>query len=192
MSANGRTIVPQTPDHTRKPGSSRPVTTAEMLTRIARFNEHSADDAAFPDLKSAGHKREVRYMISTDALAGPAPITAPHNFHLALLTMPPGMKPVVHAHPYNEIFMPIDAPFRFYWGDSAGDDEENSQIVGPLDVISVPAGVHRTFTNLSMEEARVMAIFDIAGDPHVDMVVPPAVYEEFYKDGWTPGQPPKD
>lgn len=179
------------PDHRRKPGKSLAITRAEMLTRIARFADHAPDAAAFPDLKSAGHKREVRYMISTGAMAGPAPITAPHNFHLALLTMPPGMKPVVHAHPYNEIFMPIDAPFRFFWGDDAGEDGSESAEVGPLDVISVPAGVHRTFMNLSDSEARVMAIFDIAGDPHTDMVVPQEVFEKFYADGWTPGTEPK-
>jgi hypothetical protein len=36
-----------------------------------------------------------------------------------------------------------------------------------------------------------MAIFDIAGDPHTDMVVPQEVYERFYADGWTPGVQPK-
>lgn len=178
------------PDHRRKPGVSRAITAAEMLTRIARFDAHDADSAAFPDLKSEGHKREVRYMISTDGLAGPAAIRAPHNFHMAILTMPPAMKPVVHAHPYNEIFMPIDAEFRYYWGDDAGDNVENSQVIGPMDVISVPAGVHRTFENLSDKEAHVMAIFDIAGDPHVDMVVPEDVYQKFYADGWTPGVEP--
>lgn len=179
------------PDHRRKPARSLPISRDEMLARIARFADHSPDAAAFPDLKSEGHKREVRYMISTDAMAGPAPITAPHHFHMAILTMPPGMKPVVHAHPYNEVFMPVDARFRFYWGDEAGDGEEDSVEIGPLDVISVPAGVHRTFENLSDAEARVVAIFDIPGDPHVDMVVPQAVYEKFYADGWTPGTAPK-
>ena len=175
------------PDHRRKPGMSLPITRDEMLTRIARFNDHNPDLAAFPDLKSEGFKREVRYMLSTDSMAGPAQITAPHNFHMAILTMPPGMKPVVHAHPYNEIFMPIDASFRYYWGDDAGENMENSAELSPMDVISVPAGVHRTFENLTDHDAHVVAIFDIAGDPHTDMVVPQEVYERFYADGWVPG-----
>ena len=130
-------------------------------------------------------------MISTGGMAGPAPITAPHNSHLAILTMPPGMKPVVHAHPHNEIFMPIDAPFRFFRGDDAGEEGAEWAKVGAPDVISVPAGVHRTFVNLSDREARVMAIFDIAGDPHVDMVVSQEVYEKVHADGWTPGVAPR-
>lgn len=179
-------------DHRRKPGSGVNPSAEEMLKRVARFGETAVDDAAFPDLKSTGHERIVRYLISTDKLAGPAPIDSKHNFHLANMTMPPGVRPVVHAHPYNEVFMPISTPFRFFWGDDAGQNEANSVVLQPLDVISVPAGVHRTFENIGSAPGQVLVIFDIAGDPHTNMIVPQDVYDEFYADGWVPGQPPKE
>lgn len=174
------------PDHSRKPGASAAITRDEILARVARFSCARTDEAAFPDIDSGGHQREVRYLLSTDNLAGPAPINAPHNFHLAVLTMKPGVRPVVHAHPYNEVFMPVDGPFRFFWGDEAGRNDEDCLELGALDVISIPAGVHRTFENIGEQPAHVIAIFDIAGDPHIDMRVPPDVYEEFYSDGWVP------
>lgn len=175
------------PAHHRQPGHSAPITREEMLKRVARFDPKNIDANAFPDLKSESHNRSVIYMLSKDSLAGPAQIDAEHNFHLAILTMEPGVRPVRHAHPYNEVFMPINATFRFFWG------EENAEHIdlNPMDVISVPAGVFRTFENTSDKTANVMAIFDERDDPHTGIVVPQDVYDEFYKDGWTPGSPPK-
>lgn len=178
-------------DHTRKPGWGSNPSKEEMLSRVAFYKKIPVDGEAFPDLEHDDHARSVKYVISKDKLAGPAPIDAPHNFHMANMKMPKGVKPVVHAHPYNEVFMPLNARFKFFWGNDAGDNEENSVILEPMDVISVPAGVHRTFENLDDHPGNVLVLFDIADDPHTNMVVPPDVYEEFYADGWVPGQAPK-
>lgn len=164
------------PAHLRRPGHSRPVSDEEMAARVAHFDRLVPDLGAFPDLRDAAHARRVFYLLSPGGLAGePSPIRAPHGFHLAVLEMPKGMRPSTHAHPYNEVFMPIDARFRFYWGDA----EEKSVEVGPLGVISIPAGVMRTFENLEDKVARVISIFDTPGDPHTDMLITPRDYERF-------------
>jgi mannose-6-phosphate isomerase-like protein (cupin superfamily) len=175
----------------RQPGDSAPVTQEAMRARIARYAETPADTNAVPDLEHPGHARVVKYMLSPQELAGPAPIDSPHNFHLANMRMPKGVRPAVHAHPYNEVFMPLDGRFRFYFGEGAGKSLENSTILGPMDVISVPGGVHRTFENVGDAPAHVLVIFDISGDPHTDMIIAPEDFDEFYKDGWVPGQEPK-
>lgn len=174
------------PEHFRTPGHSTTVSKEDMARRIARFADMQPDTKAFPDLKSRGGARDVFYMLSGHGTASPmAPIQVPHNFHFAIQTMGKGVRPTVHSHPYNEVFMPIDARFRFYWGEHLEDSVE----LGPMDVLSVPAGLFRTFENLDEHDGHVVAIFDHGGDPHTGIVVPPDVYEKFYK-GWVPGMAP--
>jgi uncharacterized RmlC-like cupin family protein len=172
--------------HLRRPGHSAPVTRQEMQARIARLDDLQPDLAAFPDLKDPARQRSVSYVISPQGLAGPAAITAPHNFHMAMLTMSKGVKPSTHSHPYNEIFIPLESRFRFYWGEAL----EESVELGPFDTISVPAGVFRTFENLEDRIGRILSLFDTAGDPHTGIVVPQAIFDQYYK-GWVPGMPPK-
>jgi quercetin dioxygenase-like cupin family protein len=163
--------------HDRIVGHSVPISREDMLKRVARFAEQTPDLKAFPDLTDAARKRDVVYMISPDETAGPAPISQAHNFHMAILTLNKGVRPATHAHPYNEVFMPLDAPFIFYWGENS----EESVVLSPLDVISVPAGVFRTFENMEDRPGRVMAIFDYAGDPHANIVVSQEMYDQYYR-----------
>lgn len=174
--------------HLRRPGRSIPVTADDMAGRVAQFSELAPDMGAFPDIKDGQHARTVWYLLSPDGLAGePSPIRAKHGFHMAVMRMPKGMRPSTHAHPYNEVFMPLDARFRFYYGD----DEAHSVEVGRYGVISVPAGVMRTFENLDDHDAHVLVIFDTPGDPHTDMLISQRDFEKFYKDGWVPGVEPE-
>lgn len=173
---------PVRPEHLRTPGHSLPCSRAEMLARVARFAGRVPDRGAFPDLKQQDGRRSVAYVLSPGALGGPAPITQPHGFHLSISTLSPGVRPTVHSHPYNEVFMPLNARFRVYWGENL----EESLELEPFDVISVPAGVFRTFENLDSRDGCMVAIFDHGGDPHTGIVVPPEVFEKFYKN-WNPG-----
>ncbi len=169
-------------DHLRVPGHSAPVSREQMLTRVARFAERQANLGAFPDLKQQVGVRSVSYRLSPGQTGGPAPIDAPHNFHLSISTLSKGIRPTVHSHPYNEVFMPLNARFRVFWGETL----EDSLDLDPFDVISVPAGVFRTFENLEDHPGYMMAIFDHGGDPHTGIVVPPEVFEQFYRN-WNPG-----
>lgn len=169
-------------DRLRTPGHSAPCSRAQMEARVARFGDRKADAGAFPDLKEQQGQRSVTYMLSPEHLGGPAPISVPHGFHLSISTLSKGIRPTVHSHPYNEVFMPLNARFRLYWGEDLSDTLE----LEPYDVISVPAGVFRTFENLEDHPGHMMAIFDHGGDPHTGIVVPPAVYEKYYRN-WNPG-----
>jgi uncharacterized RmlC-like cupin family protein len=174
--------TPVRPEHLRKPGRSAACSRSEMLARVARFADREADLGAFPDLQQQQGKRSVSYMLSPSGLGGPAPIAQPHNFHLSISTLSKGIRPTVHSHPYNEVFMPLNARFRLFWGDAL----DESIDLAPFDLVSVPAGVFRTFENLDEHDGFMVAIFDHGGDPHTGIVVPPDVYEKFYR-GWNPG-----
>lgn len=169
-------------EHLRQPGHSKPCSRDEMLSRVARFSDRAHDPGAFPDLKGQTGQRSVSYRLSPQELGGPAPISQPHNFHLSISTLSKGIRPTVHSHPYNEVFMPLNARFRLLWGEHL----EESIELQPFDVVSVPAGVFRTFENLEDQDGYMVAIFDHGGDPHTGIVVPQEVYEKFYQ-GWNPG-----
>ena len=169
-------------DHLRKPGHSASCSREEMLGRVARFRDRAADPGAFPDLKQQQGQRSVSYRLSPGNLGGPAPINAPHNFHLSVSTLSKGIRPTVHSHPYNEVFMPLNAHFRMFWGETLTESLD----LEPFDIVSVPAGVFRTFENLDDHDGYMMAIFDHGGDPHIGIVVPPDVFEKYYKN-WNPG-----
>ena len=169
-------------EHLRTPGHSQVCSRAEMESRIARFASRAADPGAFPDLKQQQGQRSVSYMLSPGNLGGPAPINGAHNFHLSISTLSKGVRPTVHSHPYNEVFMPLDARFRMFWGETLTDSLD----LEPFDVVSVPAGVFRTFENLDEHTGHLVAIFDHGGDPHTGIVVPPDVFDKFYKN-WNPG-----
>ena len=169
-------------EHLRSPGHSVPCSREQMLARVARFREREADPGAFPDLKQQQGQRSVSYRLSPGELGGPAPISTPHNFHLSISTLSKGIRPTVHSHPYNEVFMPLNTRFRLYWGETLADSID----LEPFDVASVPPGVFRTFENLDEQPGCMLAIFDHGGDPHTGIVVPPDVFEKFYR-GWNPG-----
>ena len=169
-------------EHLRSPGHSKPCSRAEMEQRVARFADRAPDPGAFPDLKNQEGLRNVAYVLSPGETGGPAPIKEAHNFHLSISQLSKGIRPTVHSHPYNEVFMPLDARFRVFWGEHL----EESLDLAPFDVISIPAGVFRTFENLDDNTGHMMAIFDHGGDPHTGIVVPPDVFEKFYKN-WNPG-----
>lgn len=170
------------PEHLRQPGHSLPCSREAMLARVARFAEREADPGAFPDLKQQQGRRSVSYLLSPSGLGGSAPIQQPHNFHLSISTLSKGIRPTVHSHPYNEVFMPLNARFRLHWGEELSESID----LEPFDVVSVPAGVFRTFENLDDHDGFMVAIFDHGGDPHTGIVVPPDVFEKFYR-GWNPG-----
>lgn len=169
-------------EHLRQPGHSKLCSREEMMSRIARFSQREADLGAFPDLQKQEGKRSVSYQISPDGTGGPAPIQQAHGFHLSISTLSKGIRPTVHSHPYNEVFMPLNARFRLFWGDDLIDHID----LDPFDLVSVPAGVFRTFENLDDQDGYMVAIFDHGGDPHTGIVVPPDVFDRFYR-GWNPG-----
>lgn len=76
---------------------------------------------------------------------------------------PPGNRPPLHAHHQTkETFFCLDGRFRIRWGDEG----ENEIYLDPYDMIAVPPGVCRDFTNVSDNTARLLVF--ITGEAEGD------------------------
>lgn len=154
-------------------------TPQEMAQHIARFDALQPMAAmSDPDLPL-----EARDLILSRKLipvvspkGGKTPFGAAgirdRDFSITYAVCPPGTGPGLHAHHRTiETFTVIRGRFRFAWGDAG----EHAVELGPLDVLSVPPGVCRGFTNISDEEGVLQVL--ITGGIHDmnDIAFPPAM-----------------
>ena len=84
---------------------------------------------------------------------------------------PPGDRPLLHAHhSTNETLFCLDGRFRIRWGDEG----ENQTFLEQYDMIAVPPGVVRDFTNVSDKTARLLVwITGETEDDFNDIEMPP-------------------
>lgn len=113
----------------------------------------------------------------------PAVITA-DKMSVIIAECPPGDRPVLHAHHRtNETFFCLEGRFRI----RSGDEGENEIFLDPYDMIAVPPGVVRDFTNVSDKTARLLVwITGETEDAFNDIEMPPveakALQEKFGDD----------
>ncbi len=113
----------------------------------------------------------------------PAVITA-DKMSVIIAECPPGDRPVLHAHHRtNETFFCLEGRFRI----RSGDEGENEIFLDPYDMIAVPPGVVRDFTNVSDKTARLLVwITGETEDAFNDIEIPPveakALQEKFGDD----------
>ena len=84
---------------------------------------------------------------------------------------PPGDRPLLHAHhKTNETFFCLDGRFRIRWGDEG----QNETYLDQYDMIAVPPGVVRDFTNVSAQTAHLLVwITGETEDDFNDIEMPP-------------------
>jgi mannose-6-phosphate isomerase-like protein (cupin superfamily) len=154
-----------------------------MRKRIAVFSDLEGGTGGHPAEGMPGYDRTVYNVLGSQASTGtkvkgvvvvplgftPPAIDEPAGFRLAYVECTPGNGVPNHVHDTNETFVVISGRWRFQWGPLAeGADPDNQAELGPLDVISVPAGVPRRFVNLEApaeppgQGARLLAV--VAGD----------------------------
>jgi hypothetical protein len=150
-----------------------------MMKRVAFFKDLRGFDGGLPDSRMAGCIRTLYNVIGFQppkdrggAVTSPvgdeasqlAAIKISEGFNLGYCRAKPGNGPMMHNHDTNETFIPITGAWRCSWESPKGGIEFVD--VGPLDVVSFPAGVARRFENITQgdpdEEAILM--FVIAGD----------------------------
>ena len=164
------------------------VSPEEMNKRVARFADHvpygrqheGIDPAVFEQLTA----RRVLSIMAPHNYTGrsaAAPIKSLPGTVVSIAETPPGNAPALHAHETAiENFFIINGRFRIIWGDEG----QHSLELGPLDFISIPPGVNRTFLNITDETARLLAIIQPLGGDQEDRVafassVAPKVASEF-------------
>ncbi len=129
-------------------------------SRVARFADLKPFSLAFVDSLLPGGRKQNLKVIGTGMAEDPAmrsPIAENHGFTLSYLKLPPGGGAHMHSHRTQEVFVPINGDLHIQVGEGAEEIR-----LGPLDVISVPVDVMRTFRNRNDFELTLLAV--VAGD----------------------------
>ena len=152
---------------------------AEMLKRVARFDQLTGSDGGLPDSNRPGSERTLYNVIGfqppkTDSQAVTSPvgdeaarlaaIKISEGFNLGYCRALPGHGPMMHNHDTNETFIAMTGRWRCSWESETGEVEHVD--IGPLDVCSFPPGVARRFENVTQGDPNQESIlmFVIAGD----------------------------
>lgn len=150
----------------------------DMEKRIARFKdlkpykqsimENTGIPAEAVEIVSAKSVYPVMSPEGWQGRAAVAPVKGKDGLTLAIAECPPGNHPGLHSHTHTiENFFCLSGRFRISWGENA----EHSVELGPLDFISVPAGVYRDFNNISDDTARLLTIIQTPEGDNTDEVV---------------------
>ena len=148
-------------------------TPEQMATRVARFGTLKPVNAQYD--AADGIPAEAYRTISANGtyiLMGPAGLSSATGesppvvggdggevFTVNIAKCPPGNGSPLHAHQYtHETFFCLNGRFEVKWGDKG----EHSIVLEPMDMIAVPPGVVRNFTNITDKEADLLVF--IQGD----------------------------
>lgn len=143
---------------------TKQVTPEEMEKCIARFNSvkplSSSYDAELGIPKEAYETMTAKtlyLMMAPEHQGGPMAqhpaVTTEDKMSVIIAECPPGNRPPLHAHHQTkETFFCLDGRFRIRWGDEG----ENEIFLDPYDMIAVPPGVVRDFTNVTDKTARLL------------------------------------
>lgn len=149
-----------------------------MSVQIARFHEAVPSrtdnpDPSIPDEVLQTILPAVYVMMGPPEIAGPergnAAIIAEDKLFVGFVECLPGRKAPLHAHlGCTEMFLCIKGRFTFRAREGRRQTEAT---LGPLDMISVPAGIYRDFVNIADEPGMLLAIITVNHDAPGDQTV---------------------
>ena len=135
----------------------------DMLVRVSRSSERVGFSTGYPDADLPGCKRTLYSVIGFTRVGQTKDLSenaaeqivwgsgatsiAGEGFSLGFGESTPGNGQILHNHDTNETFVVMSGLWGFRW--NAEEDEYIE--LGPLDVISFPAGVPRRFTNIASD-----------------------------------------
>jgi mannose-6-phosphate isomerase-like protein (cupin superfamily) len=130
---------------------------AEVLSRIARFDELREDTNSFLDMQVPGHVRKAMMLMGAATGNDPS-LTSPlpsDDFTMGFQMASTGNGPGLHSHQTVEVFVAMSGTWRFYWIDNEGEAEAEFR---RWDVVSVPPGVWRGLELTSEGEGLLLAV----------------------------------
>ncbi len=158
------------------------VTLEEMESRVARFsqitpqsNSYSEEDGIPKEAYEMLTAKTLYLLMSPECQGGPMAhqpaVVTKDKMSVIIAECPPGDRPLLHAHHRtNETFFCLDGRFRIRWGDEG----ENQTYLEQYDMIAVPPGVVRDFTNVSDKTAHLLVwITGETEDDFNDIEMPP-------------------
>jgi quercetin dioxygenase-like cupin family protein len=162
----------------------------QMQARVARFNSlqsyqrqnfeaHNIPPGAVEKVTA---RRVYPVMVPPDyqGRSAGAPVKGPRGLIVSIAECEPGNGPGLHRHLNTvENFLCLSGRFEIAWGDQG----ENTLVLEPLDLVSVPVGENRSFRNISNELGRLLVMIVPQTDEQVDPVLfAPSLAEEIAKD----------
>ncbi len=156
----------------------------EVMKNVAFYRDLQPDPNAFVDKSNPAKRLPIKYVISTDNKAAPAGIATPHSFHMCFIESRAGNSPVIHAHTYREIFMPVKGVYRIYFNK----DPEEFVELGPFDTFSVPPMLWRRVEQQGEPgtQGMIMVMYDDVEDPNTGIFVPQEVIDADVASGVDP------
>ena len=145
---------------------TQPITTQEMQSRVVRFGDYTEDKAIplmFIDSMLPGHHRLNFAVIGDTASENPdyeVMMKQPHDFQIGMFKAMPNNGPAWHKHDYIELFLPLEGKWNFKWSNDPEQGAEGEIILEKWDLISLPAGVWRSFENISDKPAWCFAVLE--------------------------------
>ena len=134
-------------------------TATSMEARVVRYADLRPCYNAFIDTRTPGSEAKENFTIIGPGVSENPDqyvhITEPHGFNIGGARQPPDCVNSQHSHDTAEVFVVHSGHWRFDLGEH-GDDARIA--LGPGDVISLPPGMFRGFTNVGEETGFLFAI----------------------------------
>jgi len=131
-------------------------TPSDLSHRIARFKDLEFAENSFLDGVIPGHERAHASVIGAGVVerADQGHLIEASDFTLGYTRVPPGNGNGLHDHQTVEVFIPLTSRFKIAWGESG----EHFVVLEPLDLISIPPGIHRHYTNVGNIEGLLLSV----------------------------------
>ncbi len=154
------------------------LTPEQMAARVARFKQlqtyqsqnfeaHNIPPGA---VEKVAARRVYPVMVPPDykGRSAGAPVKGPRGLIVSIAECEPGNGPGLHRHLNTvENFLCLCGRFEIAWGDQG----ENTLVLEPRDLVSVPVGENRSFRNISNELGRLLVMIVPQNDEQVDPVL---------------------
>lgn len=150
------------------------VSPSEMLKNLARFQDlkpqssyYKTDQGIPAEAYETVTAKTLYTVMAPSTAAGPMSATPAivtgDNLSVIIAECPPGDKPMLHAHFFTvEHFFCLSGRFRVRWGDEG----QNELALEPFDMVRIPPGVCRDFTNITDQTAYLLVF--ISGKSEAD------------------------
>jgi mannose-6-phosphate isomerase-like protein (cupin superfamily) len=147
-----------------------------MEARVVRYNDLRPCYNAFIDTRTPGSEAKENFTIIGPGVSeNPEQhvhIAEPHGFNIGGARQPPGCVNSQHSHDTAEVFVVQSGKWRFDLGEH-GDDAQ--VVLDPGDVISLPTGMFRGFTNIGTDAGFLFAV--LGGDDPGRVLWAPKVFD---------------
>lgn len=137
----------------------RSMSLQEWEARLVRYTDLRPCYNAFIDCRSPGSEAKENFTIIGPGVSENPDqyvhIAEPHGFNIGGARQPPACVNSQHSHDTAEVFLVHSGHWRFDLGETGQDAQVE---MGPGDVISIPTGMFRGFTNIGSDIGFLWAV----------------------------------